>query len=957
MKKKVYFILLFLMIPTVVVVAQTGKISGRVINSASGQVLANATLILVDKSKKEIADQNGNFSLGKLAAGTYSIKCSFVGYDEKIVDEIIVKENETTVITISLDEHKALSQEVVITTKRVSAARESVSSLLVAQKNNASVSDGISAESIRKTPDRSASDVLKRVSGASIQDDRFAIIRGLNDRYNAAFINGAPLPSTESDRKAFAFDIFPSAILDNLIIYKTATPDKNGEFAGGIIDISTKSIPSKNFTSVSFGLGYNTFATGKNRYFSETKGSRDWLGSDDGTRALPAGMPSPAELKNVLTFSQRADLAKQFGKYKWGVLQGNASPDFSFQFSQGLNVERKQKEFLGALFSINYKRSYSFNEGERSSYGFDLTAPIDGPLDQKRKNRDSVYNNEVVIAALANIAVKLDNRNNISWKNNYSINTDDKLIKRTGFPDYTYDPTVFSKETVRWFTSNKIFCSQLLGEHQAGPVKTKLSWLASFSKIKRDIPHLSRTAYTGFLPDETNLYPSFSSPPAQSTGMGTMFFSKLNESIKSIKVDIIQPYTLLKNSQNILKIGSGYQVRKRDVASRTLGFTKYENGVEFDNSLLQLPESQIFLPEHLGLMENGKGGFRIDDGTLPNSDYDASSALTHVYIMNDQRLIKKIRLVYGVRMEKFNQKMHSVKNLSDTINPNVTDYLPSANIVFAATAKMNVRLSYSKTVNRPEFRELAPFLFYDFVTQFTYEGFEDLQRATINNYDFRYEFFPGKSQLFSVSAFYKEFKNPIELRRDKNNPDQALYQNALSAKNYGVEAEFRTLISTLFGIKNEDALLSKFTLAANAAYIKSIVKLPDGFFSDSKFNKERALQGQSPYLINGSLTFNDDKTGFSSTLSVNRVGDRIFLAGTERDPDIYEKARTVVDFQLAKFFLKNKLEVKFNARDILAQNISFYFDADQTKSFTGRDKYLSSYTAPKVFNISATYKF
>ena len=203
---------IFLFFHTSFLIAQTNKVSGSVINASTGQVLASATLVLIEKSKTVIADQNGNFTFNKLEEGTYSIRCSYSGYKEKTVEEIIVKKNENTSISISLDQKKDLS-EITITSTKVRAAKESISSLLIAQKNSASVSDGISAEAIKKTPDRSTSDVLKRISGASIQDDRFAIIRGLNDRYNAAFINGAPLPSSESDRKAFAFDIFPSSSL------------------------------------------------------------------------------------------------------------------------------------------------------------------------------------------------------------------------------------------------------------------------------------------------------------------------------------------------------------------------------------------------------------------------------------------------------------------------------------------------------------------------------------------------------------------------------------------------------------------------------------------------------------------------------------------------------------------------------------------------------------------------
>ncbi len=951
------FGLFFLCLVVNGLIAQTGRITGKVINAGTGQVLPNATLTLIEKSRNIAADQNGNFSFGKLAAGTYSIKGSYVGYEPKIVEEIVVKEGDNTSITLSLSEKKGNAGEVVVVA-RTRARVETVSSLLIAQKNNASVSDGISAESIRKTPDRSTSDVIKRVSGASIQDDRFAIIRGLNDRYNAAFINGAPLPSTESDRKAFAFDIFPSSILDNLIIYKTAIPDKSGEFAGGIIDITTKSIPAKSFTSIGFGLGFNDLTTGRDYYSSENRGKYDWLGIDDGTRALPAGIPSSADVKNM-AFAQRGELAQQFSGFKWGIRQSSALPNMNFQIARGLNIERNDKEFFGGLFSLTYNKNFTFNAGERNTYDFDLTAPANSELIQKGNYRDSLYNNETVLAALANLSFKLDNRNSISWKNNLSINTDNRLIRRFGAPDYTADPTFVVRDAVRWFTSNRIFSSQLSGDHMVGKHKTKINWLGAFSKVRREIPNLARTSYAGVSPD---LVANFGlGVPSQTAGNGTMFFTNSNENIYSIRADVTQPLTWPGNNPLQLKAGLGYQYRSRFFTSRLLALVPYQGGgVNFDYTLLGAGEGQIFTPDHLGKIASGKGGFMLADGTLSNSDYDASSALTHGYVMADQRFLKKFRLIYGLRVESFLQKMNSVKDLSTVININtrVTDLLPSVNLVYAATSKMNLRLCYSKTVNRPEFRELAPYLFYDFVTQYTYEGFDTLKRALVQNADFRYEFYPGKAQLFSVSAFYKSFTNPIEIVSNPVFDNLAIYSNARSAKVYGIEAEFRTLLSTVLGVSKESSVWNRLTLSANAAYTKSSVKLGSfGFFDPKLLVTNRALQGQSPYLINASLGYNDDKLGLSSTLSVNRVGDRIFIAGTVYDADIYERARTVVDLQVAKFFLKERLELKLNARDLLAQPVRFYFDFDQSRSLTPADRFFSVTNAARVITLSATYKF
>lgn len=945
-----------------IVFAQNGKITGKVISADSGQPLAGASLTLIEKNRTKAADQNGVFSFAKLEAGTYSIKCSYTGYEAKIIEEVIVKDNDNTDISISLDV-KASDTVIVTAPKRLKAAGATVESLLIAQKNSASVSDGITAETIKKTPDTKSSDAIKRVSGASIQDDRFAIIRGLNDRYNAAFINGAPLPSTEADRKAFAFDIFPSSILDNLVIYKTATPDKSGEFAGGLIDITTKSAAVKNFTSITIGQSYNSIITGRKRFFSENKGNKDWLGLDDGTRALPDAFPSKAEL---LTSNQQLKAAKLFGKYKWGVKYANTRPNFNFQISKGINIERKEKEFLAAIFSINYNRAFSLTSGERNSfdipdYSLLPTDPGYNPR-QVRKYMDSIYNDEVVWAALANFSIKLNNRNSISWKNNMSVNTDNKFVKRIGNYDYTSDTLGFIKETVSWFTSDKIITSQFSGDHQVGKIKTKINWLAAYSKVNRETPNLSRTQYAGQYPDVDNIGPAILLGSSQFGGHGTTFSSSSKESIKSFKIDITQPYTFMKNTQNFIKIGAGYQIRERDFTSRVIGLVQYSGFVyQRDASIDKLPQDQIFLPQYLGFLENGKVGFSLSDGTYANADYAASSNTTHAYVMNDQRFFKKFRAIYGVRTEKFNQKLFTIKstNSGDTVNLNttVTDYLPSLNFVYSPTTKMNIRLSYTETLNRPEFRELAPFLFFESVSNFTIGGDENLKRAKIKNYDFRYEYFPGKAQLLSFSVFYKKFTDPIEFVTLPNTTNQAGYNNNLSAYVYGVEAEFRVLLSTLFAGKNENTFLSKLTLAGNGAYMKSKVTLGNiGGISAESLGSNRPLQGQSPYIINASLGYNDEKTGLSSTLSLNRIGDRLAIAGNIEAADIYEKARTVMDFQIAKFLLKNKLEFKFNARDILSQlNIS-YFDYDKSQSFTEKDRVFSSGIAPKVFSFTATIK-
>lgn len=933
------------------ILAQTGKITGKVINGKTGDPLIGAT-VTIDGIKRSVAtDLNGSYSISGLPAGTYNVSGSYVSYDTKIVSNVVVSSAEFTTLNISLDQATKSNGNNVTVRTRVN--RENVGALLAAQKNSASVSDGVSAETIRRTPDRNTSDVLKRVSGASIQDDRFVIIRGLSDRYNTAFLNGAPLPSSESDRKAFAFDIFPSNILDNLVIYKTASPDMSGEFAGGLVNITTKSIPSQNFTTLSLGLGYNTLTTFKNR--ADYKGGKwDFIGLDDGTRKLPSQIPGIAAFKS-LSNAERLNLAKSFSN-NWALQNKTSLPYANLQFTKGLNIEKQGKDYLGMLFSLTYNKNPAYTEGERNTFDYDRSAPSGAP-EWKEKYFDKIYYDQTLLGALANFSMKVSDRSTLNWKNIFSVNSDDRVVKREGNPDYA-DPTNVALRNGRWFTSNLIYSTQLSGSYVVNKSNLRIDWLGAYSIVKRSIPDLRQSLYIYNTQNSSSPTAIVSSGRPVPQDGGTHFFSNTNEKIASAKVDFTQPYTFWSNKQSLLKFGLSYQNRVRDFNARLLGFTQASN---FDYSLLTLPEDQIFAASNLGgPLKNGLNGFSLNEGAEPTYIYDASSYLQAGYVMSDQRIGQKIRAIYGVRLENYNQKLNSIDANSKPVNINATklDVLPSVNLVYSLNAKQNLRFAFAKTVNRPEFRELAPFTFYDFVTQFTYEGNPNLLRASIKNYDLRYELYLRRSQLFSLSAFYKDFTNPIELVSNPDGNRQAIYQNARSAKVYGAEAEVRSLLSTLTGA-SENSLLDKLTVSANAAVVWSQIKLGDfGLINVKDLIAKRNLQGQSPYVVNGSLTYADEASGISATLSANRVGPRIYIVGTVKEVDIYELGRTVMDFQLAKSFHKNKWEIKLNARDLIAQKQIYFYDIDQNKKYNASvDKIFSRNTFGRVISLTATYKF
>ena len=900
--------------------AQTSILKGTIIDDATGKTMPGVDVSVSNTKFYASSDFDGNFIISDLPVGTYEVQFSTSSYRTKIISEVIVKANDVTNLTVSLVESKNELKEVVIT--RTKAKVESIKSLLTQQKNSVSVSDGISAESIKRTPDKSTSDVLKRISGASIQDNKFVIVRGLNDRYNTAYLNGAPLPSSEPDRKAFSFDMFPSNMLDNLVITKTATPDLPGEFAGGVIQINTKSVPDKNFQSLSIGGSYNTITTGK-KQVTYNGGSTDFIGIDDGTRALSSNMPSVSDFA-LKTYEQKVDIAKN-STTDWSLINQNFSPNISFQYTVGNQFSIKDKK-IGVLAAVTYSKSNNYNEREITEFGLAGLNKV-----KTTDLKDDIYSTQILASGLANVSLKLNKNNLVNFKNIYSINSDDKVIERNGIPQdggITTDYFI-TYGNARWFTSNKIYSGQITGEHYLPESKIKINWVGSLSNVDRSIPNLRRNIYNKRVNENVPFKAYIPESGAGPEDGGSIFFSENKETIQSFKTDISKKFVSKEDLSTEIKIGAAYQERKRDFFARQLGYiTNAPSGKTFDTSLLLLDDSQIFNPNNFGALSTpGKVGFSLYDATKFNDAYDASSELKSAYGMMDN-IIHKSRFIWGLRVETYNQKLNALKDRYTPLNLDneQTDFLPSINYIYGINKKQNLRISFSKTLNRPEFRELAPFAFYDFTTKFVTTGNETLKIAKISNFDIRYEIYPANGQLFTFSIFYKKFTNPIESKAN-GNQNEISFQNAASAINSGLELEFRMLLSSIFNKESDTNFLNNITLFSNFSAIYSNVDLGNLAISSDP-EKSRPMQGQSPYVLNSGIQYMNEQ-GLTIAANLNRIGNRIAIVGNiETQPTLWEKSRTFLDMQVSKSFLEKKLEIKLNVQNILGQDQIFYNNND-----------------------------
>jgi TonB-dependent receptor len=774
--------------------------------------------------------------------------------------------------------------------------------------------------------------VLKRISGVTVQEDKYVIVRGLNERYNINYLNGAPLPGSEPDKKAFAFDIFPSALLDNLVVYKTATPDLPSEFAGGIIQVSTKSIPEKNFISINAGGGYNTLSTGKTRSIYPG-GKLDEFGFDDHSRDLPEEIPGTYDKNSWITNQDQARMARNF-KNDWSYSQGITKPNTNFQLSGGYNLKRKDRDFLGVIFGLGYntvKNSYSL---ERNEYESMFINGGDATPQKEQYFLQHIDQSIATSAALLNIGMKLNGNNSISVKNMLSGVTDNKFIQSTGTANVNEENITITRNNSRYFSANKIITSQVSGDHNIEPLKLKLNWVTGLSLVDRNVPDLRFSVYNrlqnirssdGSEPDPTDTV--YKAQIGNSTGpdyAGYRVYSKLNEKMISQKADLTRSFKISAVHEAILKFGGSYQQRERQFNIRQFGMQPYSMS-SLNYNLLMLPEDSLFNASHMG-----PGGFKIYEATRIDDNYHALSNLTALYGMGEWKAGEKLRVIGGLRYEKYRQNVTISWPRHDSVyvENTIADLLPSVNLIYNVTPEIAVRLAWYKTLNRAEFRELAATNWYDPETRLSVAGNPGLKRCFIRNYDLRLEFYPGRGQLVTVSGFYKYFNAPIERYMWKGSENQIYYQNANYANVYGTELEYRINAGALFK-KDSSEFLNNLTLFSNLSLIRSVVNV-EGI--NENVAKTRTMQGQAPYIINAGITYSDRKNGYSITGMVNRVGDRINLVGNDQVPDRWEKARTIVDLQLTKSFMKNKLELKFNIKDLLHQSWIVYYKGNDRKS-------------------------
>lgn len=935
MQARINILFVTLLLITTQVSAQMVPFVGKVINVKNEPLVGAYVTIEGGTATTLSTDVEGKFYTKLEGGKKYTFKVTNTGYEAKQIADIVANPNQENILEIVLQESaKSNLQSITLTSS--SRRQENTSALLSFQRNNISLSSGLAADFIRRTPDKNTGEVLKRVSGTSIQDNKFVVVRGLSDRYNAALLNNAQLLSSEPDKKAFSFDLIPSLMVDNIVINKTATPDLTGEFAGGLVQINTKDVPARSILTVGVSWGFNNQSTGKD-FTSNTRNRTDWIGFDDGTRAIPAGFPSSPQAYRILGGSntgiaQQIELSKLFNNEVSKELSTTAAPIQTYNLTWGVNKKFKKGGVFGSIISAQYRSSMLKFAVERKLHQDDGDLLVQLFDDQ---NKYSI--NTGVIANFTYVKGK----HKVSFKNLFNQLFEDNYYTRTGVSFDRIQDIDFRSSVLN---QRSLYTSQLEGSHQLTKSGVKLNWNGNVGYNWKTQPDLRTYAY--FRPKGTSAPFEFNDDDTR------RFFSDLKDYSYGANGSILIPFKMGKFKQSF-KAGGSTLIRIRDFRSRIF---RYEpaNITQFNSQLVYLPYDQLLSPNNMFTR-----GFKILDFTNNQDKYFGVSVLNGAFAMFDNKLAEEWRLVWGVRAENFQQFL-TTKDVTAKrviVNTEKWDILPSFNLTFSPSPKHNIRLAGSQTVARPEFREIAPFSFFDYEVNYAVDGNPDLKRSSILNGDVRYEFYPKAGEGITLGAFYKSFTNPIELRL---NPSSVLdrrnykFYNAQDATTIGAELEIR---KNLVSLQDGDAQLSTFV---NLTYISSTVTLASTSGGGQAVSSSRPLQGQSPYLMNMGLQFDNSKKGISSSLLYNRIGQRLSLVGLNDlgFPDVYERPRDQVDFQLTKKIFAGKGELRLTWSDILNPYYFFYENVNEQTSFQdGTDRLFYAFKPGSTITFGFTYDF
>lgn len=931
-------------------VAQTGVIRGKISDAKTKEGIIGATVRLEGTSHGTQTDVSGAFVINNIPAGTHKVSVTYISYQTREIPNVRVESGNTTNLETELiEEGKTLSDVVV----RASRSTNTEVAVISEIKQFKPIAVGISSLQIQKSQDRDAAAAIRRVPGVSIVDNRFVMVRGLSSRYNTVMVNDMITPSTEVDVRSFSFDLIPSNILDRMIIFKSGAAELPGDFAGGVIKIYTKKKPDRNFTDVGVTLGYRANTTFKDVQ-SHDRGSMAWLGLWDKSQQIPTSFPTDAATFNNLPAAVRSSYAQLFPN-SWGLKPLTVTPDLRLAFNLGRRFDIGETR-ISNLTSVNYSLTNQYSDVSLRTYTNGAVAN-----DLQERYADALYQKSSRLGVLHNWAFKFSPSFNMEWKTLFNQLGTTETTVRTG------ESLIEDRDIISYserFENRSILTSQLSGENIVSD-QMKLDWMAGFGYTGRWEPDWKRARYqrekvSGGPQNEFTV----STPNDPSPLESGRFWSKTHEFVYSGAVNVQKKFgNPADREPATLRFGAYVEQKDRDFNARFYGYQRQGNM----SGVSALPIDQVFSNQHIGGTE---GNYSLRDGTKAIDSYNAGNTYLAGYVGGDVYFNPKASLTLGFRGE-YNIRKLGNPNDPSLVNQGIFSPLPSLNFTYKLSDKQNLRLAYSYTVNRPEFREQAPFSYYDFAFNADVRGNQTLKTATIQNVDAKWELYPSEGELISITGFYKYFRNPIEnFLLPQANGLAYTFINTKNATSYGIELEARKSLAST-GV----SFLKDLTLVGNVSLIKStinlgdVVKAPDlsGAIQDYDLkgvaDSKRSMMNQSPYLINLGVYY-ASPSGWQANILYNVFGPRIFAVGNVNSPTVYEMPRNVIDLNVSKTFAK-RWEVRVGIQDVLNQayrltqdyNHNGKIDKDVTSQTANADQEIRRFKRGSYSTVSLAYTF
>lgn len=861
-----------------------GALAGTVFDAATGQPLRGIE-VRVDglPDKKATTDLDGKYKVD-VPPGTYKVRFIAENYNETTIDSVSVSAGEIVEASTVMANKGAVTTVDVV--EKVGAVAATAEAALAERRLAGSVSDAISSEELRSGAASDAAGALEKVTGVSIVDNGYVYVRGLGERYSATMLNSAIIPTTEPERRVVPLDLFPAALIDNIKILKTYTPDLPGEFSGGLVQMTTVEFPTQALLKVSTSVGMNTRTT-FDRFLSHNGSGGDVFGFDRGSRSLPAAIPENTRLfPGNFTEQQFQELGRAFSNNWEAEPIGSMRPSQTYNIVGGNSYGRIG--LVGAVTFTNKPQRYDEIQNYYRNAGQGEPMLFTSYPDF-RDNTESAR-----LGAVGNIAVRLNQGNKLVLRNTLTRDTDKETRFFSGYAG-TIDSYV-TDERLR-FIERSILSSSLEGEHSVARLGNSLfRWQFTYSRSSRNEPDL-REIVRGRT--ENGRFVFLGRPES-----GLRFYNDLVDDIYEPQLDWSKPF-YNGSVSGIFKVGVRGTMRRRNFQARRFRFVPGR-----DIRDLTLSSNALFAPANIS-----PTGFQIREVTRGTDRYDAEMDVYGAFAMVDMALGARWRLVGGLRVEDADINVVTADPLIPGGQPSIArlrnrDPLPGVNLIHQLSPRQNLRFGYSRTLSRPDFRELSPFEFTNVVGGFSTLGNPNLRRAVIDNFDARWEYFPGGNQLMAVSYFFKRFKDPIETTIRATADIRQTFLNADGARNQGVELEYRRNMGFL------TRKLSQFSAQANFTVVTSNVQIPreEAVLLTSV---NRPLVGQSKYLFNIITEWNRPQWNSNARFYVNSVSRRITDVGTFGLPDIYQERNQFLDFVYQyEIGEKGRWGIRFSAENL-----------------------------------------